>query len=194
VSADEVATTSGEAGLPPLVHPPSLERYLADAIPGDGEFSVERHQAGHSNETFFITRGETKWVLRRPPRPPYLPTAHDVKREYTVLKALEGTVARAPRTALFCDDESVIGAPFYLMEKVDGVVIRDKLPSWLDNDADRKRIGEELIDAAAELAESDVRRALVLDGERLVGLLSVTDVARALEMRGAGRGRGRRRS
>jgi aminoglycoside phosphotransferase (APT) family kinase protein len=144
-----------EAGLPPLVDPPALARYLADAIPGDGELTVERHQAGHSNETFFIRRGATEWVLRRPPRPPYLPTAHDVKREYTVLKALDGTGVRAPRPALFCDDESVIGAPFYLMERVDGFVIRDVVPRWLDSDSERRRIGDELIDAAAELHAVD---------------------------------------
>ena len=189
MSADELSTAPDEAGLPPLVDPPSLERYLAEALPGDGAFSVERHQAGHSNETFFIRRGTTEWVLRRPPRPPYLPTAHDVKREYTVLKALDGTDARAPRPALFCDDESVIGAPFYLMEKVDGYVIRDKLPPWLDTDADRKRIGEELVDAAAELHSVDyrkvglenwgkptgyVRRQLVRWGKQLEGATKLT--------------------
>ncbi len=184
-----MATAPGEAGLPPLVDPSSLERYLAGVLPGDGELSVERHQAGHSNETFFIRRGSTEWVLRRPPRPPYLPTAHDVKREYTVLKALAGTDARAPRPALFCEDESVIGAAFYMMEKVDGYVIRDRLPPWLDSDADRKRIGEELIDAAAELHSVDyrsvglenwgkptgyIRRQLVRWGKQLDGATKLT--------------------
>jgi aminoglycoside phosphotransferase (APT) family kinase protein len=154
---------SADAGLPPLVDPSSLERYLASALPGEGAFAVERHQAGHSNETFFVRRGDTEWVLRRPPRPPYLPTAHDVQREYTVLDALAGTVARAPRPVLFSDDQSVIGAPFYLMEKVDGFVIRDRLPEWLDSDADRRRIGEELIDAAAELHSVDYKE-VGLDG------------------------------
>src|SRR5437879_12171959 len=108
------ATTPPEGStLPPLVDPESLEKYLAEKVPGGGEFSVERHQAGHSNETFFVTRGAGRWVLRRPPRPPYLPTAHDVKREYTVLNALAGTGARAPRPPLFCEAETVIGAPVY---------------------------------------------------------------------------------
>jgi aminoglycoside phosphotransferase (APT) family kinase protein len=102
-------------------------------------------------------------VLRRPPRPPYLPTAHDVKREYTVLKALDGTQARAPRPVLLCEDESVIGAPFYLMEKVNGVVIRDALPSYLSTDQDRRKIGEELVDAAAELHAVDYKE-VGLDG------------------------------
>jgi len=160
MTPDEVQT---DAALPPLVDPVSLERYLETALPGEGAFTVERHQAGHSNETFFVTRGATQWVLRRPPRPPYLPTAHDVKREFTVLKALDGTVARAPSPALFCDDDSVIGAPFYLMERVDGYVIRDRLPEWLDADDERRRIGEELIDAAAELHSVDYKE-VGLDG------------------------------
>ena len=167
MSADEPTTApasdQAEAGLPPLVDPPSLDRFLSTAVPGEGELHVERHQAGHSNETFFIRRGADEWVLRRPPRPPYLPTAHDVKREYTVLKALDGTQARAPRPVLFCDDETVVGAPFYLMEKVDGFVIRDRVPSWLDSEEDRRRIGEELIDAAAELHSVD-HVAVGLDG------------------------------
>ena len=152
-----------ETELQPLVDPGALERYLAQVLPGAGALQVERHQAGHSNETFFIRRGADDWVLRRPPRPPYLPTAHDVKREYTVLKALEGTGVRAPATVLFCEDDAVIGAPFYLMEKVDGTVIRDRVPAWLDAPTERRRIGEELIDAAAELHAVDYR-AVGLEG------------------------------
>ena len=152
-----------EAGLPLLVDPAALGPFLAERLPGDGALEIERHQAGHSNETFFIRRGTDEWVLRRPPRPPYLPTAHDVKREYTVLKALEGTGVRAPATALLCEDEAVIGAPFYLMEKVDGFVIRDRVPPWLDTLAERRRIGEELVDAAVELHAVDFR-AVGLEG------------------------------
>lgn len=147
--------TAEEAGLPPLVDPPALKRFLASALPGDGELTVERHQAGHSNETFFVRRGAEEWVLRRPPRPPYLPTAHDVKREYTVLEALDGTGVRAPKPFLFCEDSGVIGAPFYLMEKVEGFVIRDHVPEALDTARERSRIGEELVDALTELHAVD---------------------------------------
>lgn len=149
--------------LPPLVDAVALERYLRAALPGEGALHVERHQAGHSNETFFVTRGDDRWVLRRPPRPPYLPTAHDVRREYTVLAALAPTAARAPAPVLFCEDESVIGAPFYLMQRVDGVVIRDEVPPELDTPEQRARIGEELVDALAELHAVDWRAA-GLDG------------------------------
>ncbi|HEV2756444.1 MAG TPA: phosphotransferase family protein [Actinomycetota bacterium] len=141
-------------GPPPLVDPQALEDFLAHSLPGDGELVVQRHQAGHSNETFFVTRGDARWVLRRPPHGAFLPSAHDVKREHTVLSGLAGTSVRVPRTVLMCEDESVIGVPFYLMERVDGVVIRDDLPEWLGEDQ-RGRVGSELVDALVELHAVD---------------------------------------
>jgi aminoglycoside phosphotransferase (APT) family kinase protein len=74
-----------------------------------------------------------------------------VLREYRVLAALEGTAARAPRPVVACADPSVTGAPFYLMEHVEGVVVREELPPAFDSPAQRRRIGEELIDALVEL-------------------------------------------
>lgn len=138
-----------------LVDPARLRDYLASKLPGEGEFTVERHIAGHSNETFFVHRGDESWVLRRPPLAVYLPTAHDVLREYRVLEALQPTPVRVPRVVLACEDESVIGAPFYLMEKVQGNVIRDGVPDDLSNPEDRSRIGEELVTALVELHAID---------------------------------------
>ena len=137
-----------------LVDPEALEAYLAAALPGDGDLEVRRHQAGHSNETFFVTRGDARWVLRRPPQGAFLPSAHDVRREHTVMSGLAGTGVRVPRTVLMCEDESVIGVPFYLMERVDGVVIRDELPAWLDEPL-RASVGSELVDALVELHSID---------------------------------------
>jgi aminoglycoside phosphotransferase (APT) family kinase protein len=135
---------------PPLVDETRLGEYLGDHLPGKGPFSIERHLAGHSIETFRIGRSGTTWILRRPPRGAFLPSAHDVGREYTVLKGLAGTPVRAPWPLLMCDDESVIGAPFYVMDYVDGVVIRSELPEWYGAN-ERRRIGEELVDALVEL-------------------------------------------
>lgn len=141
-------------GPPPLVDPQALEQFLTHALPGDGELDVRRHQAGHSNETFFVARGDVRWVLRRPPNGAFLPSAHDVKREHTVLAGLAATAVRVPRAVLMCEDESVIGVPFYLMERVDGVVIRDELPAWL-TDEHRGSVGSELVDALVELHAVD---------------------------------------
>jgi aminoglycoside phosphotransferase (APT) family kinase protein len=142
----------------PLVDVEALGTFLDGRVPGRGPFEVERHRAGHSNETFFVRRSGHRWVLRRPPRGAFLPTAHDVLREHRVLSALAGTPVRAPRPVLACRDEAVIGVPFYLMEMVDGVVVRDRLPPWID-DAGRRRLGEELVDTLAELHAVDWRRA-----------------------------------
>ena len=142
-----------------LVDPGALSDYLDDRLPGEGPFEVERHRAGHSNETFFVGRSEREWVLRRPPRGSFLPTAHDVMREHRVLEALAGQPVRTPVPVLACEDESVIGEPFFVMEKVGGHVVRDSLPPFVDGEGDRRRIGEELVDALVELHAVDWRAA-----------------------------------
>ncbi len=146
--------------LPPLVDEAALERYLDEHLPGaDGPLQAERVIAGHSNETFFITRGSQTWVLRRPPRGPLLPTAHDVLREYRVLTALAKTEVPVPQPVLACEDTSIIGAPFYLMERKAGVVIRDTLPPFADTPAVRRDLALALVDALALLHSVDWRAA-----------------------------------
>jgi aminoglycoside phosphotransferase (APT) family kinase protein len=157
--------------LEPLVDPRALERYLRERLPGVAagaaaadSIEIERHLAGHSNETFFVHMDGREFVLRRPPRGAFLPTAHDVGREYRVLSALAETSVRAPRPILMCDDASVIGAPFYLMERVEGGVIRNALPQAFEVDVGcRQAIGEELVDALVELHAVDWR-VVGLDG------------------------------
>lgn len=142
--------------LEPLIIEENLRRYLAQYFPGeDAPLDVERISGGHSNETFFIRRGAREWVLRRPPRGPLLPTAHDVLREYRVLYALNTTNVPTPRVLLACEDAAVIGAPFYLMERVPGIVIREELPSYGADAAGRRAISKALIDALVALHSAD---------------------------------------
>src|SRR5439155_20324485 len=143
-----------------LIDPARLAAHLEAHLPGGvpGPLAVERHLAGHSNETFFLRAGSSEWVLRRPPRGAFLPTAHDVGREFRVLSALSSTPVRVPRPLLMCADAEVIGAPFYVMECVAGVVLRSELPEPFASDVSaRGRIGEELVDALAELHDVDWR-------------------------------------
>ncbi len=145
--------------LPPLVDEERLREYLARRIPAehtnDMPLHIERVRGGHSNETFFIRRGSQEWVLRRPPRGPLLPTAHDVLREYRVLKALNTTDVPVPRVILACDDVSIIDAPFYLMERLHGLVIRSELPPFAGDAAGRVALSRSLIDALAALHTVD---------------------------------------
>ena len=140
-----------------LVDPERLAAYAASALPGEGPLVVERLAAGHSNLTFVVRRGDAEWILRRPPQGPLLPTAHDVIREYRVLDLLgrSGCGVRVPTVTLACEDPDVIGAPFYLMERVPGEVIRTALPEWA-GEAERRVIGFELVDALAELHAAPV--------------------------------------
>lgn len=146
-------------GLAALIDVAALRRWIETNVPGERPLiDVQKHVAGFSNETFFVTRGSEQWVLRRPPRGPLLPTAHDVLREFRFIAALYGK-ARVPRPVAACEDTSVIGAPFYLMERIDGAVLRTGLPEAYEGVAGRRRVGEELIDTLAELHAVDWQAA-----------------------------------
>lgn len=148
-----------DAELAQLIDVAALERFVSEQIPqSSGPLEVQKHVAGFSNETFYVSRGGDRWVLRRPPRGPLLPTAHDVVREYRYLSALHGR-ARVPRPVAVCEDASVIGAPFYLMERGEGVVIRQEIPAAYDDPAGRRRVSEEIIDALVELHAVDWQAA-----------------------------------
>jgi aminoglycoside phosphotransferase (APT) family kinase protein len=149
--------------LPPLIVEDALEAYLDRQGLGEGELEAERIGEGHSNVTFLIRRGDTRLVLRRPPRPPLPPSAHDVLREARVLTAVQDTPVRVPRVLAVCDDESVLGVPFYVMEEVHGTVITNTIPPALDNPEQRERIGRELVEALAEIHDVDWQ-ACGLDG------------------------------
>lgn len=156
--SNDSAGSITDGALTPLVDPDALAHYLDGILPDTAGAApvVERIRGGHSNETFFITRGNHEWVLRRPPRGPLLPTAHDVEREFRVLSALVTTPVPVPRPVLLCSDTDVIGAPFYLMERAHGVVIRATLPPGFANDeSSRLGLGYELIDRLADLHAVD---------------------------------------
>jgi aminoglycoside phosphotransferase (APT) family kinase protein len=141
--------------LPPLLVRRPLEDYLDSHGLGAGPIEAEPVGDGHSNITYLIRRGDEEWVLRRPPRPPLPPSAHDVLREARLLKAVEHAEVRTPRVLVACDDEAVIGAPFYVMEKVEGDVITTELPADLDTPEQRGRTAEELIDSLVEIHAVD---------------------------------------
>ena len=158
IAPDDIVETAGEAASnsrPPLLVLEPLRRFLDEHHLGEGEVAAESIGEGHSNVTYLITRGDCRVVLRRPPRPPIPPSAHDVLREARLLRALEGTAARVPRVLAVCADADQIGAPFYLMEFVPGEVIVSQVPAPLDNPEERRSIGEQLIEALVEIHAVD---------------------------------------
>ncbi len=160
-SASAIVDTHAEAAkleLAPLLVREPLAAFLdAHGLGGGEPIEAEPVGEGHSNVTYLITRGETQLVLRRPPRPPLPPSAHDVLREARLLTAVEQAAVRTPRVLATCDDEAVIGAPFYVMEMVQGDVITTQVSPALDSLEQRQRIGDELIDALVEIHAVDWR-------------------------------------
>jgi aminoglycoside phosphotransferase (APT) family kinase protein len=133
-----------------------LRERLPELIPGEAlnetPIAVEQFPGGHSNLTYMVRLGGHEFVLRRPPFGPVAPTAHDMPREYRLLVAVHPLFPLAPRPYLLCEDTSVIGAPFYLMERRRGLVIRREIPSEVGNNlALRRRISESMIDTLAAL-------------------------------------------
>src|SRR3954449_12808638 len=138
----EGAAAGGEAdpvstGADPSVVGPYLAEVLGD--PGWAACSVSLISGGKSNLTYEVRAEPGSVVLRRPPLAAVLPTAHDMGREYRVQSALADTPVPVARVLHLCTDESVLGAPFYLMDKVDGHVLRGELPAGFADSADERR-------------------------------------------------------
>jgi len=144
-------------GRPEGVDLESLRGFFTDHVAGaDGRgLSAELIAGGRSNLTYGITDGEHEWVLRRPPLGHVLPTAHDMAREYRVITALVDTDVPVPRTYALCEDNDVNGAPFYVMERVHGRVLRtgEELASLTPDEA--AACSRELVDVLARIHRVD---------------------------------------
>ena len=153
----DTAQEAAQLGLPPLLVREPLEEFLDANGIGEGRLEAERIGDGHSNITFLVRRGDARVVLRRPPRPPLPPSAHDVLREARLLRALENTPVRVPRVLAVGDDEAILGVPFYVMEEMHGSVLATAIPPALDTPEERRRTAEELVDALVEVHSVDWR-------------------------------------
>jgi aminoglycoside phosphotransferase (APT) family kinase protein len=145
------------AGGPEGVDLESLRGYFAEHVEGaDGRpLSAELIAGGRSNLTYCITDGEREWVLRRPPLGHVLPTAHDMAREYRVITALADTDVPVPKTFALCEDTDVNGAPFYVMERVHGRILRtgEELATLTRDEA--AACSRELVDVLARIHRVD---------------------------------------
>lgn len=148
-----------------IVDTESLGAYLSGELGPVEEYDVRHHQEGHSNETLFVTWGDTELVIRRPPPGDIAENAHDVLREYRVIHALQGTNVRVPRTVLSCDDHSVIGSDFYAMERQEGDVLRDREPDRFATPEKRARIGREAVDRLVEIHSIDYESVGLEEGD-----------------------------
>jgi len=138
-----------------------LQAYLTAHLPcAEGPLAVEQFPHGHSNLTYLIRLGDQEWVLRRPPFGNRVKTAHDMGREYRILSRLCRVYEPAPAPALYCEDECVLGAPFYLMERRKGIILRGTPPSDRPIPPELvRRLCETLVDNMAHLHTLDYHGA-----------------------------------
>jgi len=174
IAPDDIVATAAEGSAnarPPLLVLEPLEAFLDAHGLGSGAIEASPIGEGHSNVTYLIERGGSEFVLRRPPRPPLPPSAHDVLREARLLRALWDTPARVPEVLAVGADLDVIGSPFYVMERVPGEVIVSSVPAPLDSIEQRRRIGEQLIDSLVEIHAVDWRAVGLEDFGKPTGYL-----------------------
>jgi aminoglycoside phosphotransferase (APT) family kinase protein len=158
--SDVVRTRAEAEQLPraPLLVLDRLEAFLDAHGLGEGPLRAERiGEGGGSNFSFVLERGDARLVLRRPPRPPLPPTAHDMVREARLQLALAPHGVRLPPILVVCEDEAVLGVPFYVMQYLDGHVVSNELAPGLEDPAARRALGEELVDALVAIHAADVR-------------------------------------
>ena len=158
--SDIVETAADAEGLPkpPLLVLDRVREFLDEHDLGVGELRAHRiGEGGGSNFTFLLQR-EARWlVLRRPPRPPLPPSTHDVVREARLQVALgEAGFGRLPTIVSVCEDESLLGVPFYVMDYLDGFVPTDALPPGLEDEERRKALGSDLVDTLVEIHAAGV--------------------------------------
>jgi aminoglycoside phosphotransferase (APT) family kinase protein len=134
-----------------------LESFLLRNFPSDnGPLVVQQFPSGHSNLTYRIRFGDREMVLRRPPFGSKVKSAHDMAREYRVLSKLHSAFPAAPHVLLYSEDTSVIGAPFYLMEPIHGIILRKDPPPGMNFTPETARgLSEALVDNIARLHALD---------------------------------------
>src|SRR5258705_13310153 len=127
--------------------------YLEGRLPVSGALAIWQFPGGHANLTYLLRYPDAEYVLRRPPPGDLPASAHDMGREYRVLSVLHRAFAPAPRAFVFCEDRSVIGVPFFVMERRGGVVVRREVPPCFGGGGDtvaNRKLSEAMIDTMGD--------------------------------------------
>src|SRR5215468_5391757 len=136
----------------------ALAEYLRDRLAGaEHGIELEQFPNGHSNLTYLLRTEAREYVLRRPPLGPVAPKAHDMVREYHVLKAVHPHYPQAPRVHVLCEDPAVLGVPFLVMERRQGAILREEIPAEFEAvERHPRMIGEAFLDALVKLHQIDL--------------------------------------
>jgi aminoglycoside phosphotransferase (APT) family kinase protein len=142
-----------------------IETFLKESIPGlEGGILVEQFPSGYSNLTYLIRLGDRELVLRRPPFGRKAKTAHDMGREYRILRALNEAFPYSPKPLVYAEEASIMGCPFYVMERIKGIILRKSFPKGLDlSPVQMRSLCENLLDVHYKLHSIDYK-AIGLQG------------------------------
>lgn len=151
----------------------ALRTYLNSALGSDGSsLEIRQFPGGHSNLTYLIHYGADEFVLRRPPVGPVAPTAHDMPREYKLLATVHPLFPLAPKPIVLCEDESVIGVPFYLMERRRGIILRSNVPSAIgDNLSMKGALSRAVVETLVKLHAVDVQASGIVHLGKPIGFV-----------------------
>ncbi len=139
----------------------ALQKYLQAQLPQyEGALSMTQFPGGASNLTYLLKIGDTELVMRRPPFGPKIKSAHDMSREYKIFSNLIKHYPKVPKPILFCEDESIIGREFYIMERLKGVILRSTMPKEMHPKPEiMAGIGHSLVETLVELHAVDYQAA-----------------------------------
>jgi len=165
-------TTDNDAEL---AEQDALAEFLVGELGSDvagASLTVRRHDGGHSNETLFVDVAERELVVRRPPPGETADSGHDVLREARIMRALADADVPVPSVVATCDDESVLGCDFFVMERVDGVVAGGNEPPGFADPSARRAVGERMVDTLVDIHAVDIESVGLSDIGRPDGYLS----------------------
>ena len=138
----------------------ALTQYCRQQLPDITEnIEVLQFPSGYSNLTYLLKMGAQEWVLRRPPFGANIKSGHDMAREYRVLSGLKKVYNNIPTPILLCEDDTILGAHFYIMERVHGIIIRDTLPAELHKEEQLRTLSISAIDNLATIHKLDIQQA-----------------------------------
>lgn len=155
-----------------------IDNYLREQLAASGfepatPIEIKQFPGGHSNLTYLIRYGDREFVLRRPPVGPVAPTAHDMPREYKLLSVIHPHFPLAPKPVLLCEDASIIGVPFYLMERRRGLIVRLKVPGQIGEDLTlRRRLSESVVDTLVALHAVDIHTTGIVEIGKSAGFVA----------------------
>lgn len=137
-----------------------IEEFLKYSIPGlKGSLEINQFPKGHSNLTYLLSVGDREFVLRRPPFGKKAKSAHDMSREYRILKALKPVYKYCPEPFIYSEDEAIMGCPFYIMQRIRGIILRRDFPEGMNlTPAETRELYRKVLNVQYELHTVDYKQ------------------------------------